>query len=294
MIRKFGNVQGIAEQALGIDSGAGVNTADATATAAQILAPQTAYGATGSKLTGAMPENGAVNITPSASSQPIPAGHTSGGNVAAVVVPVANVLAGTTIAGQAGTMVNNGAGNTVTPSTANQTRAAGFWSSLITILGDANLLAQNILAGITIFGITGNLIKALGSATVGDVASGATFSNASGSNLTGTGANVKRWAKVTGNTNGVISGLAFTPAYVFGFQASSDTNNGFSLLGATKVAEMWSGTNGNAVFQQQVISITPADAKGSDYGAYTPTWTASGVTLVSILGATNMTYYVFE
>jgi hypothetical protein len=60
---------------------------------------------------GTMTENGTVNITPSGSAQSLPAGHIAGGTVAAVVVPVANVLAGTTIAGQGGTMVNQGALN---------------------------------------------------------------------------------------------------------------------------------------------------------------------------------------
>lgn len=64
-----------------------------------------------------------------------------------------------------GSMVNNGAGNTVTPGTANQTRAAGFWSSLITILGDAALLAANIMVGHTIFGVAGT---ATADATAGD------------------------------------------------------------------------------------------------------------------------------
>ncbi|AZV57918.1 hypothetical protein [Clostridium sp. AWRP] len=53
---------------------------------------------------GTMPNNGAINITPSGSAHTIPAGYTSGGSVSAVSVPVANVLSGTTIAGQVGTM----------------------------------------------------------------------------------------------------------------------------------------------------------------------------------------------
>lgn len=82
-------------------------TTGAGATAAQILINEEVF-VNGVKITGNMPENGAINITPSSANQPIAAGHTSGGNVAAVVVPVANVLSGTTIAGQAGTMPERG------------------------------------------------------------------------------------------------------------------------------------------------------------------------------------------
>ncbi|MEK4276467.1 hypothetical protein [Paenibacillus sp. FSL R7-0026] len=58
---------------------------------------------------------------------------------------------------QVGTMVNQGAGGTVTPGTANQTKAAGYYSSAISILGDANLVAANIRSGSTIFGVAGSL-----------------------------------------------------------------------------------------------------------------------------------------
>lgn len=52
----------------------GTNTSDATATAAQILSPYTAYVATG-KVTGTIPSQGAQTITPSTSIQTIQAGQ---------------------------------------------------------------------------------------------------------------------------------------------------------------------------------------------------------------------------
>ncbi|WP_339309789.1 tail fiber protein [Paenibacillus sp. FSL k6-2145] len=75
---------------------------------------------------------------------------------------VSQVLAGATFSNatgnnRTGTMVNNGAGGTVTPGTTNQTKAAGYYSSAMTILGSANLLAANIKNGVNIFGVIGTL-----------------------------------------------------------------------------------------------------------------------------------------
>lgn len=114
----------------------GPDTSDATATVGDILAPKTAYGATGTKLngtlalsgsagdtdvlatktyyntdaktkrTGTMINHGAVTLIPGAADVAIPAGyHNGSGKVSAVSVPAANVLAGTTIAGTVGTML---------------------------------------------------------------------------------------------------------------------------------------------------------------------------------------------
>lgn len=65
-----------------------------------------------------------------------------------------------------GTMVNNGAGGTVTPGTSNQTKAAGYYSSAITITGDADLTAANIKSGVNIFGVVGTLQPPTDSLTV--------------------------------------------------------------------------------------------------------------------------------
>lgn len=79
-----------------------------TATSADLLLNKTAVGSSG-EITGSMPNNGAVNITPSTSAQTIPAGYTSGGTVAAVdntidanITPE-NIKAGVTILGITGT-----------------------------------------------------------------------------------------------------------------------------------------------------------------------------------------------
>lgn len=50
------------------------------------------------------------------------------------------------------------AAETITPTTSDQTIAANqYLSGAQTIKGDANLVSSNILSGISIFGVTGNL-----------------------------------------------------------------------------------------------------------------------------------------
>ncbi|WP_339194557.1 tail fiber protein [Paenibacillus sp. FSL P4-0176] len=83
---------------------------------------------------------------------------------------VAQVLSGATFSNltgnnRTGTMANNGAGGTITPGIANQTKAAGYYSSAMTILGSANLLAANIKNGINIFGVIGTLNEGVRYAT---------------------------------------------------------------------------------------------------------------------------------
>ncbi|WP_044480431.1 tail fiber protein [Paenibacillus antibioticophila] len=74
----------------------------------------------------------------------------------------ADVLAGKTFSnatgnGLQGTMPNRGAGGTVTPGTTNQTKAAGYYNSAITVLGDADLAPGNIKSGVNIFGVVGTV-----------------------------------------------------------------------------------------------------------------------------------------
>ena len=83
-----------------------------------------------------------------------------------------------------GAMANNGQTN-ITPGTVAQTIPQGYHDGTGSVAGDADLVAGNIRAGVTLFGVAGTVLQATGNAVAGDVLSGKTFSNASGTN-TGT------------------------------------------------------------------------------------------------------------
>lgn len=74
----------------------------------------------------------------------------------------ADVLSGKTFSSSSGldltgTMVNNGAVS-ITPGTTSQTVAAGFHNGSGSVAGDADLLANNIVSGVNIFGVAGTAV----------------------------------------------------------------------------------------------------------------------------------------
>ena len=81
------------------------------------------------------------------------------------VVPAGTATAGNVLSGQTfinstgqlvtGTMANRGGAQTVTPGTSNKTLNAGYYSGNITVAGDADLVAANIVSGKNIFGVDG-------------------------------------------------------------------------------------------------------------------------------------------
>lgn len=89
--------------------------------------------------------SGSQSVTPTVS-----AGYVSAGTAGTVSVSGSNTQQMTTQGAQ-----------TITPTTSNQTIASGtYLTGTQTILGDANLIAQNIKSGISIFNVAGSLSSA--------------------------------------------------------------------------------------------------------------------------------------
>lgn len=87
--------------------------------------------------------------------------------------------------GIVGTMPNNGALGTITPTTTNQNIPAGYTSGG-TVAGDVDLVASKIKNGVDIFGVIGSVLEATGAAADIEVLSGKTFSRAGAVGRTGT------------------------------------------------------------------------------------------------------------
>ena len=129
---KYDPILGVLRKADGEQSGGGIDTSDATATASDILQDKTAYGADG-KLTGTIP-----TVTASMSD-----------NV--VTVPKGYVKSAQTLT--VGTALN---AYTITPAANAQVISKGsYLKGEVTVSGDANLTASNIKSGVTIFNVAG-------------------------------------------------------------------------------------------------------------------------------------------
>ena len=156
----------------------GANTSDATATASQILAPYTAYVASG-KVTGTIQTR--TQATPSIS-------VSSGGLITATSTQQTGYVSGGTKT--ATRQLSTQGARTITPGTSNQTIPSGkYLTGTQTILGDSDLVASNIKSGVQIFGVTGTYSGQTGYETTIFFNSGVTVS--SGTQLTIPGVQLK-------------------------------------------------------------------------------------------------------
>ncbi|OPH47633.1 hypothetical protein BC351_10615 [Paenibacillus ferrarius] len=131
-------------------------TATGNATAGDVRATKTFSSDADVDLMGSVPDRGAVIITPSGTNQiAIPDGIHSGSVVSQVSVPANKVLTGTTIAGTAGTMTNNGT-PTIVPTRSNITLAEGYYGPTTTVQG-VPVDASKVLSGTTIAGTAGTM-----------------------------------------------------------------------------------------------------------------------------------------
>ncbi len=177
------------------------------APATDVLFGRTFSNAGASGLVGTMANNREVNFMPVTEAQPIPAGyHNGSGTVAGDADLIADnirrdvtifevtgnliqalgaatdgdVLEGVTYSNteglSTGTMPNNGA-EEFTPTTENQTIPAGYHDGAGLVLGDPNLVPENIRSGMDIFGVAGdsNVVDtSSGNATPSDITLGKT------------------------------------------------------------------------------------------------------------------------
>lgn len=140
------------------------DTSDATATAAEILLTKTAY-VNGNKLTGTMPNNGAVTgtITTRAQQYTIPAGYHDGSGKVSISsteqakLVATNIRQGVTILGVEGTMSGqedvNAQSKSVTPSSSQQvvTPDTGYnYLSQVTVAAIPYSESDNAQGGVTV------------------------------------------------------------------------------------------------------------------------------------------------
>lgn len=170
---------------LQINSGSGLDTSDATATSSDILLDKTAY-VKGSKVIGSIKSKATATYVPSTEDQIISSGQYLSGNQTIKGdenLLNENIKTGVTLFEKVGTFTSDATAvssdillnktayvngekvtgiipskdkQTFTPSTESQIISSGqYLSGTQTILGDSNLLPENIKTDVTIFGVTG-------------------------------------------------------------------------------------------------------------------------------------------
>ncbi|MDH6674671.1 hypothetical protein M2277_005368 [Paenibacillus sp. LBL] len=174
---------------------------------------------------------------------------------------VADVIAGKTFSnatanGLTGNIPDRGTGGTVTPNTADQTKAAGRYTSAITIKGEPNLIAGNLPKDKTFFGITG-LLERMTTAEKQAIANAITGKGvAASANDTNT--------VLAQKIGQIITGKRFVQGTVTPINSSTVEIPLSTFI--PKVGVLWRGT-GNGSFDQNALAMArTADDVSPNYG----------------------------
>lgn len=215
----------------------GVDTSDANAAAGDLLDGKTAY-VNGSKVVGTIASKEAQTYTPSSSEQVINAGQYLAGAQTIAAVPTEEKSA--------------------TPSTAEQevVPTAGKFLSKVTVGGDANLVANNIKSGVSIFGVQGTLTSLDtndADATAENIDSGKT-AYVKGQKITGTSTKVN-----TADANAAAGDIRTgKTAYVNGVKVNGTLNPGVDTSDANATAGDLLAGKSAYVGGSKIIGSAPA------------------------------------
>lgn len=228
----------------------GVDTSDATAVAGDLLNGKTAY-VNGNKVVGTIASKEAQTYTPSSSEQVINAGQYLAGAQTITAVPTEEKSA--------------------TPSTAEQEviPTAGKFLSKVTVGGDANLVADNIKNGVSIFGVQGTLTSLDtndATATEGQILSGKT-AYVNGEKVTGIlsfGTTLSRQGSLSVSDSNVVTATTILDSNFCIYSDDSTPRQARLTLTASQVAESIGLTADKLVTGNTILGITGTTTVGVD------------------------------